>query len=210
MYIKINYFAELKSPTQTAPIDTPSQTAQVTAQDASLNISSPAQFSNTLPLHDAAGLGSPPTAVGAGAAAASPSADSVCSDYSASVLLEKESVESVSSASGSSSLYGKLFFTTRIRRMREGISVCLSVPNRGWGGRRGTPSPSHDTSIHWSLALSWGAPPSPSHNTSTGPRSLPRGTLARSGRDTPCLSQVPGQDGGGVPLIQVRSQVRTG
>ena len=109
MYIKNNYFAELKSPTQTAPIDTPSLSAQGTAQDASLNISSPVQPPNTLPLHGAAGLGSPPTTLGTGATAASPSADSVGSDYSAPVLLEKENVESVSPASGSTSLCGKLF-----------------------------------------------------------------------------------------------------
>ena len=109
MYILKNYFAELKSPTRTSPVDTPSQSAQGTAQDTSPNITSPVQPPNTLPLHGAAGPGSPPATVGAGATAASPSADSVGSDYSAPVLLEKEDGESVSPASGSTSLYGKLF-----------------------------------------------------------------------------------------------------
>ena len=108
MHILKNYFAELKSPTRTEPIDTPSQSAQGTAQDASLNISSPVQPPNTLPLHGAAGPGSLPTTVGTGATAVSPSADSVGSDYSAPVLLEKEDGEGVSPASGSTSLYGKL------------------------------------------------------------------------------------------------------
>ena len=101
---------------QTAPIDTPSPSAQGSAQGASAGINSPAQPPSSLPLHGAPGSGSPAAAV-VGAAAPSPSADSLSSDYSAPVLLEKDEYESVSPASGSTSLFGKylLFYLSNGR-----------------------------------------------------------------------------------------------
>ena len=61
-----------------------------------------------------------------------------------------------------------IIITARIRSTTARFCFygCLSV-NRGF-----TPSPSHNTSIHWCHDLPGGGTPSPSHNTSTGPMSL--------------------------------------
>ena len=87
-YILIkSVISELNSPTQqTAPMDAPAHPTQVKAQ---INTDSLAQPPSSLPLKAATTFGSPPTAPGA--AAASPSAGSVSSDFSVPVLLEEDS-----------------------------------------------------------------------------------------------------------------------